>query len=600
MFRVQLPNRTKLTHVELRRSRSSQTIARPTLGTVLRTLFFDLTNEELSWQVVDGLTPSMRLDLARDICSSLHRSVAGFPRATVPSLTEHDRDHPYDLPGHVDVHLTPPELAKAMASYAVSLLGPADGPVHFGDPAVGNGAFYAALLQVLPRSRIGSALGVDINSRQVEAARSRWGHRGLRVTRADYLHLERLPLRTLILANPPYLRHQDIPASYKKRLRERASVITHSIVDAKSGQYVYFLILSHHWMAENGVAAWLVPSGFIRAQYGRDVRRYLTEEVQLIRIHQFGAKDPQFENAKVLPVIVVFRRSTPDPSSTVTVTVGGTLDAPELTQRVSIGALREEESWTVALRGHTGPKATVSIGDLFSVNRGIATGANQFFILRRDKARELKLPDVALRPVLPKSRLLTSDVIERSGDGWPVVEPQLCVLDCELSETEIASKYPELDKYLAEGRALRVVDRNLVRHRRPWYRQERRRPAMFLCTYMGRGNASRLPLRFIWNKSDAIATNVYLMMYPKLALADVLDERPKAREELFLLLQGAASATVGQFSRMYAGGLQKIEPRELLKVGLPNVPEWLARVGRADNGPERLWRERDRPERQVL
>ena len=228
MFRVQLPNRTKLTHVELRRSRSSQTIARPTLGTVLRTLFFDLTNEELSWQVVDGLTPSMRLDLARDICSSLHRSVAGFPRATVPSLTEHDRDHPYDLPGHVDVHLTPPELAKAMASYAVSLLGPADGPVHFGDPAVGNGAFYAALLQVLPRSRIGSALGVDINSRQVEAARSRWGHRGLRVTRADYLHLERLPLRTLILANPPYLRHQDIPASYKKRLRERASVITHS------------------------------------------------------------------------------------------------------------------------------------------------------------------------------------------------------------------------------------------------------------------------------------------------------------------------------------------------------------------------------------
>ena len=314
-----------------------------------------------------------------------------------------------------EVHLTPPELARAIAKYALSLLEPADALVHFGDPAVGNGAFYSALLDILPKGRIASAVGVDVSARQVDAARSRWERRGLEVKLGDYLHLERLQPRTLILANPPYLRHQDIPASYKKRLRERASVIMETVIDAKSGQYVYFLILSHRWLAENGVAAWLVPSGFMRAKYGKDVRRYLTEEVTLIRIHEFGADDPQFENAKVLPAVVVFRKSAPRANWTVRLTAGGTLDSPVSGRIVSIDALRQERRWSVAGPAAHFGEVGVCVGDLFSVRRGIATGANRFFVLARNRAQSMGLPGVALRPIMPRSRSLTSDVVERSS-----------------------------------------------------------------------------------------------------------------------------------------------------------------------------------------
>ena len=600
MFRLQLPDHTTLTHVQLKRTSTHQVRSRPRLGAALTRLFFDLTNEKLTWQLIDGLTNRERLHLAHEICASLHHSVSGFTPVVTKPYKGQDRDHEQHQQWEPDVHLTPPELATEITRYAVSLLEPADAPVHFGDPAVGNGAFFAALLQTVPKHRIVSGVGVEINPRQVAAARSRWGHRGLEVVQADYLHLERLQPRTLILANPPYLRHQDIPISYKKQLRERTSVMMKTVIDAKSGQYVYFLILSHRWLADGGIAAWLMPSGFMEAQYGRIVRRYLTEEVTLIRIHQFGTDDPQFENAEVLPAVVVFRKAIPDPSRRVTLSIGGTLDTPKSSRIVSIGALKSKERWTVSCCGNDTAKAGVYVGDLFSVRRGIATGANSFFVLPRKTARELGLPNVALRPILPKSRRLKSDVIERDSDGWPVVEPQLCVIDCDLSETQIALQYPPLSSYLATAKGRGVLESYLVRHRRPWYQQEQRLAAMFLCTYMGRGTADRPPLRFIWNKSEAIATNTYLMLYPNERLARILQERPEAREDVFASLKRAASATIGQFARTYSGGLQKIEPRELLAVELPCAPEWLLRVGRLDARGDRLWPEGERLERRRL
>ena len=589
MFRIELPVGTTLTHVQLKRSARRRGKNRPTLESPLESLFYELTKDQLTWSLIDRLTNAERLRLAHAVCESLHRSVTGFTRVVGGRSEVDDFGREDKQQWEPDVHLTPPELAREIANYAVSLLEPGATPVHFGDPAVGNGAFYAALLQVLPRSRMASAVGVDVNPRQVEAARSRWGHRGLEVVQADYLHLEQLQPRTLILANPPYLRHQDIPAPYKKQLRDRASVIMETMIDAKSGQYVYFLILSHRWLADNGVAAWLVPSGFMRSQYGRGVRRYLTEEVALIRIHQFAADDPQFENAKVLPAVIVFRKATPEPNRCVTLSSGGTLEAPESSRTVSVTTLKSEKKWCVSCRRTDTTDAQVNIGDLFSVRRGIATGANNFFILRREAAVELGFPEVALRPILPKSRLLKSDVIERGSDGWPAVEPQLCVIDCELSEEEIALRFPRLWEYLATAEGHGVLDRNLVRHRKRWYQQEQRRPAMFLCTYMGRGNAERLPLRFIWNKSDAIATNTYLMMYPKEPLANVLEEDPKASEDVYTSLRRAAVSAIFQWARTYSGGLQKIEPRELLAVGLPGAPEWLRHVGQAGDSGDRLW-----------
>jgi hypothetical protein len=154
-------------------------------------------------------------------------------------------------------------------------------------------------------------------------------------------------------------------------------------------------------------------------------------------------------------------------------------------------------------------------------------------------------------------------VVERSVNGYPLLEDPLALLDCALAEEEVERAYPALWQYLQSDMGQRAKQSYLSRSRRPWYSQERRAPAPYVCTYMGRGKAGASPFRFYLNRSDAVATNVYLMLYPKRALAEMLRANPLFDVKLLQLLTEAAAAGFHEHGRVYGGGLHKLEPREL-------------------------------------
>jgi len=578
-LRVPLPAGTHLTLREINRRSPRRRVQSRAYSTGLSDLFREATGKKLRWSYLAGLSWGERLVLVEAVCRHLQKATSGFERfavvSTAPSLETLPQSPQIEEP---EVHITPPELARSIASFALALMH-TDTQIHFGDPAVGNGAFFSALKQLVPPGRIGSAIGIEISHRQAVVAAKRWSHAGLEVRNGDYLHMERLPLRNLILANPPYLRHQKIPSDYKLALRERASVIHGRHISGRSGQYVYFLLLGHSWLVEGGVAAWLVPSEFMQTAYGSAVRHYLTHDVQLIRVHQFGAGDPQFENAKVMPSVVVFRKASAEPDKSVELSCGGSLHRPEHSETVPLAKLRTMKRWFIPTTGSdVVTTELLRIGQLFSVQRGIATGANEFFVLERSEASKLGIPQRALRPVLPKARTLASDIVEAEDDGYPSLRPQLVVIDCDMPMDQVRKRYPRFHRYLKSASAAGILRRRLVRSRTPWYKQEKREPPPFLCTYMGRGREGRPPLRFIWNKSEAIATNTYLMLYPRPPLARALADRPELAADLFDLLREAASHSVTQRSRVHAEGLRKIEPGELMEVHLPRIPDWLPQV----------------------
>src|SRR5579862_280876 len=478
---------------------------------------------------------------------------------------------------------TPNALALDIARYVESVIGQTMGNIRFADPSIGSGSFFSAALAVFGSERIGSAVGVELDLAFANAARELWAGSGLEVVHGDFTQIvadgARLAAPNVILANPPYVRHHHLDRAEKERLQHLAFKMTGLRVNGLAGLYVYFLLLATAWMEDHGVAAWLIPSEFMDVNYGAALKSFLMDRVTLIRAHRFDPDDVQFGDALVSSVLLEFRKTPPPPGHAVEFTFGGSLAEPHARDLIGLERLRESHKWTVYPKHAKNDRYTLSdgsgptLGDFFRINRGIATGCNKFFVLNRSEAKRRGLPNKYLRPILPSPRHLKTTVIEADASGYPRLDSQLCVIDCDLPEPVVEAKHPALWEYLQTAQSLGIMDGYLIGKRIPWYKQEQREPTPFLCTYMGRGSANNKPFRFIWNRSNAIGTNLYLMLNPQNSLAAMLRRHPDRAGAVYGLLSQVTGHELRGEGRVYGGGLNKIEPSELARISAASFTE---------------------------
>lgn len=465
---------------------------------------------------------------------------------------------------------TPPTLATEIVSACLEML-PPDESIRFLDPAFGTGSFYSALLRLLHAGRITRSQGFEIDEHYGRDALSLWEPTNLHLTIADFFALDVPKINeeraNLLVCNPPYVRHHHLPAEAKERLQRLVRKELGLRLSGLAGLYCYFMLHAHTWLADGGLACWLVPGEFMDVNYGKEIKRYLSEQITLLRIHRFDVHDVQFDDALVSSVVVWFKKSPPQRNSNVSFTFGGSLSSPTRSTLIPLSDLKQDSKWSKLAskpsdRSESSRGATLS--DLFQIKRGLVTGANSFFILPPEEAARHQIPSEFLVPILPSPRYIDNDEIAADEYGNPKLEKKLFLLDCKLSEAQIRDGYSGLWAYLEAGKKQGIHTGYICAHRSPWYSQENRPPSPLLCTYMGRSDTkTSRAFRFFLNHSQARAANVYLMLYPKPSVLKALDKSPKLLRVLWEALNSIPIEKLIHSGRSYGGGLHKLEPKEL-------------------------------------
>ena len=318
----------------------------------------------------------------------------------------------------------------------------------------------------------------------------------------------------------------------------------------------------------------------MNVNYGKALRLFLTKNVKLLHIHNYNIAEVKFDDALVSSSVVIFENTNPSKNSICKLSHGSDINKPTHIKEISIHELSLKAKWLNLFTEDSFTekdenKYNAQIGDFFYVKRGIATGSNEFFIKPKQLFESIGISSDFIKPILPSSRELKTLIIETDRQGYPKIENTLAILDTTLSLSEIKKNCPELYSYLISKKAKEVSSTYLASRRIPWYSQEQRPPAPFICTYMGRNGTNKKIFRFFYNKSKATATNGYLLLIPRPPLAKYLKNNPDFSYAILDFLNSIPDQKLISNGRHYGGGLYKMEPKELSAVTASFIAESL-------------------------
>lgn len=423
---------------------------------------------------------------------------------------------------------TPAPLADAMAAWVLDGARP---PRTLLEPGSGGFVFTRAAQRRVPGI---AATGVELDPAAGRAPP------GVRLVIGDFLDDAVLGGAQFdaVLCNPPYVRHHHLEPAYKVDLAARLGGRNGLALSGLAGTHVYFLLRALELAAPGARVAFVTGAEWLEAAYGTPLRRWLVERGWLRAVLVASPEAEVFPGVMSTAAVLLLEKSYSPLGAahrvglSVEELVAAVAGGGAGLERVALGGDR----WTAAPRVADGP----TLGDRFRVRRGVATGANDFFVLDAVRVAELGIPERHLVPCVAGPRDLSPRFLLRVAPG--------------------AHPGRAVDRYLAEGEALGLDARYLCRTRTPWYRVEELAPAPLLLGYMARTGICVVDNR----RRRAVHLNLLHGIYPRpgtpARMVDALRRYLESPEG-----QAAARAS----ARRYAGGLLKLEPRDAERIAVP-------------------------------
>lgn len=442
---------------------------------------------------------------------------------------------------------TPSGIVDAMLAWARER----PKPDRVVDPGVGSARFLLKAGMMFPKAQL---YGVEVDPLAAILARANLAARGYaarsKIVLRDFRQgLPKIEGRTLFIGNPPYVRHHQIEAKWKKWLTEKAACMGLE-VSQLAGLHVHFFLATALNAKPGDYGALITAAEWLDVNYGKIVRELFLSTLGGQAVVVIEPTAAPFPDAATTAAIMCFDIKT-QPASVRLRRVKRLKDLKDLSggRMVRRERLESETRWSrLTYSSRTCPAGYVELGELCRVHRGQVTGANRIWISGKHTEG---LPDRVLFPTITKARELISagKVLDDATQLRSVVD-----LPEDLSELD-ARERKAVERFLRLAKQDGAHAGYIASHRKAWWSVGLRKPAPILATYMAR----RAPV-FSRNLADARHINVAHGLYP----------REDMSESMMLSLVDYLSTGISIIDgRTYAGGLTKFEPGEMERLFVP-------------------------------
>lgn len=444
---------------------------------------------------------------------------------------------------------TPPEIARFMVGW---VLGGGEKAIH--DPAFGLGAFFDAAPPDCAFS------GTDSDGAILDFFKEHSARKPLRLGHADYL-LDFGQRPANIVCNPPYLRFQKflnrdtVFEAFRSRLGIRLSGYT-NIASA-------FLVKSISELAPGGRLAYVMPSEFLNCGYGKQVKALLVRNRHLDSLIEIECEREAFDEVTTSVCIVLYdsARDFDTVSFRRVVSLdelGDVMEHPPVCA-APLSRLDPGDKWgtfftDAGSQVRPAARHLCRLSEYGRFSRGIATGANDFFVLDRADAEGRGLSEKSCLPCITKSQQI-GGVVFTDNDFKTLADSGARVYLFAPGDTPDEASL----RYIRRGEEAGCDKGFITSHRNPWYKTEARAVSPILLNVF-----SRSGYKVVRNYSSALTLTNFHCFYPYALRGQYVDW-------LFLyLLSGVGRQIVSLCRRKYGNALEKFEPNDLNKALVPN------------------------------
>ncbi len=453
---------------------------------------------------------------------------------------------------------TPKHIAAFLARWA------AIGARHTLEPSAGDGVFLRALsaLEVPPCE----VTAVELNS--IEASKAQQSLQDLsgRILNQDYLDYEPDKPIDSIVGNPPFIRYQYLNAH--TQLKAQALYSTLGLHFTKhTNAWVPFLIKSLSELQPGGRLAMVVPAELLNVLHAGAAREYLLRTCESVLIVDTDALLFEGTLQRTVLLAAVRRREgfKGKPSVAFEKISSASLMSLSLTDVYESARFVDREvssdKWMDGLLTNQEREALTLVAnhpsvkqfsDLATVQVGIVTGANSFFVVNRSLADEFNLAQY-VRPMFGRSSHVQG-LSYTNVDHHRNLDAGLPCLFLDLNSYRWEELTPGVQEYLRLGESQGLHLRYKTRIRDPWWHV----PSVYSTDIALLKRANEAP-RLISNEKKALTTDTAYRIQSKI--------RPDLLAASWLNSLTLLACELN--GRTYGGGVLELVPSEIRKTPIP-------------------------------